>query len=122
MDWLGDVGGLRDALFLIGTFILFLNGKIRGDILDAFLLQNFFVREDKEAFEGLLEETTLKNTIQRKESNLEKRSGFKSQLEEQEQIRAIANRKPFRMRYQFCDCLRSKKEKRILERGLDKTM
>ena len=47
LDWLGDVGGLRDALFLIGAGILYTYGKIRGDFLNAFLLQNFFVREYK---------------------------------------------------------------------------
>ena len=38
LNWLGDVGGLRDALFLIGAFILCIYGKIRGDFLDEFLL------------------------------------------------------------------------------------
>ena len=45
LDWLGDVGGLRDALILIGTFIMFFYTKIRGDALDKFLLQSFFVTE-----------------------------------------------------------------------------
>ena len=31
LDWLGDVGGLRDALFMIGAFILFLHVLIRGN-------------------------------------------------------------------------------------------
>ena len=47
LDWLGDVGGLRDALFLIGAFILFLHAKVRGDGLDAVLLQSFFVSESR---------------------------------------------------------------------------
>ena len=38
LDWLGDVGGLRDALILIGGFVMFFHTKIRGDILNKFLL------------------------------------------------------------------------------------
>ena len=51
LDWLGDVGGLRDALFLIGAFVLFVYGKITGSVLDAYLLQSFYVKENKKARE-----------------------------------------------------------------------
>ena len=40
-------------------------------------------------------------------------------FDELEQIRAIAKRQPFRMQSKFCYCLRGRKEKRILERGID---
>ena len=45
LDWLGDVGGLRDALLLIGSFVMFFHMKIRGNNLSKFLLQSFFVTE-----------------------------------------------------------------------------
>ncbi len=31
LDWLGDVGGLRDALFMIGTFVLLIHVFVRGN-------------------------------------------------------------------------------------------
>ena len=38
LDLLGDVGGLNDALFVIGAFLLIIHRKVRGDVLEAFLL------------------------------------------------------------------------------------
>ena len=38
LDWLGDVGGLRDALFIIGAFVMLVRFSISGDILEAWIL------------------------------------------------------------------------------------
>ena len=38
LDWLGDVGGLFDALLVIGGFILFIRHAIRGDAINKYLL------------------------------------------------------------------------------------
>ena len=38
LDWLGDVGGLRDALFIIGGAIMSIRLMFRGDDLEAWLL------------------------------------------------------------------------------------
>ena len=43
LDWIGDVGGLNEALIGIGGIILMLRHSIRGSIVDKYLLQTFFV-------------------------------------------------------------------------------
>ena len=43
-DWLGDVGGLMDALRLIGQFLMTLYTLIIGNPLSAFLVSSLFKR------------------------------------------------------------------------------
>ena len=47
LDWLGDVGGLSDALRLIGQGIMYLYTLIFGNPLSSNLLKNIFVRDSK---------------------------------------------------------------------------
>ena len=64
---------------------------IRGDPLKAFLLSTVF-----------------------------KKSSEKTRSCDETKIEDIANRTPFSMKYKFCHYLRSRKEKRIFAKGLDR--
>ena len=41
-DALGDIGGLRDVLFLIGQLLVTLYGLVFGSRLDMYLISNLF--------------------------------------------------------------------------------
>ena len=96
LDWLGDVGGLKDALFMIGVFILFIHVVIRGNRLEAWLIESYF----------------------RKPSVNEKEKGDASL---QAKIDQIKERIPYKLTNRCCYCLRSIKEKRIIDKGIDRT-
>ena len=38
LDWLGDIGGLLDALTVIGSFLMTIYTLIIGDPLDSYIL------------------------------------------------------------------------------------
>ena len=42
LDWLGDVGGLKDGFFLIGHLLMFSYTLIVGNPLIAFILSTLF--------------------------------------------------------------------------------
>ena len=52
-DALGDIGGLRDVLFLIGQLLVTLYGLVFGSRLDMYLISNLFKfeREGRESKE-----------------------------------------------------------------------
>ena len=96
LDWLGDVGGLLDALRLIGMFLCAIYTFIRGDLLTYFLLNKLF-----------------KKVRHRNRSNNETDTI-------KEKITDIQNREPFTLRSKFCNCMRKRKEKRLLDKGIEK--
>ena len=95
LDWLGDIGGLRDALFNIGMLVMFINVVIRGNKLEAWLLESFYKKPSKIA---------------------------KNKEDVEISILKIKDRTPFRLKSSFFYCLRTRKEKRILDKGLDHTL
>ena len=58
LDWLGDIGGLYDALHIIGALLMLSHSIIRGDQLEAFLLRSVFKREVKKNLNKDLDEKT----------------------------------------------------------------
>ena len=95
LDWLGDVGGLYDAFCMLGSFAIFVYTYIFGNKLDEFLLKRIYKKERKGVKKQHLDDV---------ESKLMK----------------IKSRQPFAMEKRFFHCLRSKKEKRILDKGVDR--
>ena len=96
MDWLGDVGGLRDALFIIGGFVIFIQTLIRGNLLEAWLIEAFFVKPSKQV--PLVSDDNIKSKI-----NL------------------VKDRMPYKLSKKCCYYLRTSKEKRIIDKGIDRT-
>ena len=47
LDWLGDIGGLLDALTVIGSFLMTIYTFIIGDPLDSYILYNLFKTEQE---------------------------------------------------------------------------
>ena len=47
LDWLGDIGGLFDALRAIGTIIIAVHAVFRGNELEAFLLKSVYKKDLK---------------------------------------------------------------------------
>ena len=97
LDWLGDVGGLSDALQLIGKGIMFIYTLAFGNPLSAFLLKSIFLRDSKRA-------------AQIPGESKERR------------IAQLSTRKVFKMSYRCCFCLNRKKDKRLAEFGLKRAM
>ena len=62
LDFLGDVGGLLDALRFIGTFLIFIYTLIRGDLLAFFLLNKIF-KKDKNRNHTFEENSTIEEKI-----------------------------------------------------------
>ena len=63
MDFLGDVGGLYDALRTIGSVIMLIYTFFRGDLLENFLISSIFFRERKQNIQNdeITIETRLEN-------------------------------------------------------------
>jgi len=55
LDLLGDIGGLRDALFIIGFCVLFMQTVIRGNMLESWLIESYFSKPSKKPKEGGLD-------------------------------------------------------------------
>ena len=47
LDWLGDVGGLKDGLFILGSLLMQIYTLICGSQLSKFLLEALFKVESK---------------------------------------------------------------------------
>ena len=93
-DWLGDIGGLLDALTAFGGIIISLFTFVRGDQLEAFLLSTVYKKDAKRSRESVQTDSTA--------------------------IARTLNRKPFTMSQKIFHCLRTKKEKRIIEKGVER--
>ena len=94
LDWLGDVGGLFDALKGLGTLFFIVYSFICGDQLEVFLLETVYKRENKT------------NHL------------YKSF--DMPEFDRILNRTPFTLTSKFFHCLRSRKEKRIIDKGMSR--
>ena len=97
LDWLGDVGGLSDALRLLGSGIMYLYTLAFGNSLNMFLLRKIFIRDSKRGKE------------------------IKSKTREGE-IAKLSTRKRFKMGWTFCCCYRHRHERRLSEIGLKRAM
>ena len=97
LDWLGDVGGLSDALQLIGSGIMHIYTLTFGNPLYAFLLKSVFLRDSRLA------------------------SQISGESQEQ-RIAKISTRKSFNMSHRCCFFLNKKQDRRLAEFGLDRAM
>ena len=95
---LGDVGGLFDALKGICSVVITICFFIFGDPLDSYLLRAIFLKNP-----GTIEN----KTIIPKSSN-----EFK--------LNYLRLRTPLRLPRIFCECMRSRKDKKIKGKGLRK--
>jgi len=94
LDWMGDVGGLYKGLLIVGLCIVQIDIWIRGNQLHEFLLEKVFKQG----------ELIVDN----------KESLFKT-------IARIEKRKPFTISKKFCVCLRSAHERKLYNKGLNRT-
>ena len=92
LDLLGDVGGLFDGLFRIGSILIYIYGLIFGDPLRSNLLKNIFKKGKLLSTENFSRQTSIVN---------------------------IKEREPIIMRANICKLLKDKKQKRLQDRGLD---
>ena len=95
LDWLGDVGGLFDALHIIGSFLVFIKTLVRGNLFEMFILHKLYKMDTKDL------------------------TGDK---DPEPNIHSLKTRNPFFLPKKFCHCLRSKKEKHLLSKGLERTL
>ena len=92
-DLLGDIGGLFDALKIISGFLISLNFAVFGDPMNQFLLQALFLR-------------------QKRNPNREP-----AHPKDTDRVSELRGRNSFRLRQVLFACLRSSREKRMIEKG-----
>ena len=98
LDWLGDVGGLFDALKALGSTFIFIHAYIRGREFEIYLLNRLYKME--------------------KESSMVKDVAIKSD----DHLTRIKSLAPFTLRNAYFHCLRSKKEKRTISKGINRAL
>ena len=89
------MGGLLDALKAIASLLVAINFKIFGDPINEFLLSAIFFKQKKEVSDHRYEK------------------GAETQLKK------LGSRKPFRIANHICMCLKSKKDRRMVDAGLN---
>ena len=90
LDFLGDVGGLKDGLYLFGYLVMQAYALIIGNPLNNYLLEALFKVERHKL----------------------------SSLDKQSRLQQIAKRKQFKV--QNCLCLQKRRHKKQIEKGLQR--
>ena len=88
MDFLGDVGGLADALAAIGGVVVYLMQVLSGDQLTKHLITSLFLREKKQPKDKV-----------------------------KDHLKDLEMRRPFKFKTALCYFKRTMKEKKQIERG-----
>ena len=95
LDWVGDVGGLLDGLKLVGAMLMTFRSMILGNPFSSFLLSSLYKKDttDTKKLEG-----------------------------EEAIIESINRRTRFVVPFCCCNCLRRRKEKKVLTHGIEQTL
>ena len=96
LDFIGDVGGVFDGLCLVGSILIKAVSYFTGNLLEKFLLERVFKGSAADS---------VKDKAKTQES------------ETIENLHNVASRKNFSLEKRFCHCLRSKREKQIIDKG-----
>ena len=98
LDLLGDVGGLFDALTGIFSLVVSLSFSVFGNPLNAYLLKAVFLRNPKHSNDAnSYKSVPIKNFLQ-----------------------ALSKRKSFELPRVLCSCMRSREDKRLIDKGLER--
>ena len=95
---LGDIGGLKEALSQIASLILFLKFLLFGNPMHEYMLEKLFFRNPKQILDD--GEPKLKSN--------------------EDKVAYLKQRTPFKFTKTFFMCMRSEKEKRMIDTGVSR--